>query len=200
MKIRICIALELLLHAALFAQPPLQTIPGDPNGATQSAKFYDANGNLQYKCEASSLQKLSLVTVSAASNANPASFTATSHGFYYSSTSAAKPVVFISGGTGNWAGVNGMWIATVTGANTFTIPVDSSAFGSFTGQSLTIVTRAPKTSQGVWRIHFYSYDANGNPEWDGWPSASNGSNQGQLGGGSSSYTFICDNRAFLAYQ
>lgn len=70
---------------------------------------------------------LSTITISAATNANPVVFTANAHGL------STGDGITISGGTGNWAAVNGSWTITVTGANTFSIPVDSTTFGAITG-------------------------------------------------------------------
>lgn len=70
---------------------------------------------------------LSSITISAATNANPVVFTSNSHGL------STGDGITISGGTGNWTAVNGSWTITVTGANTFSIPVDSTAFGAVTG-------------------------------------------------------------------
>jgi hypothetical protein len=67
------------------------------------------------------------VSVTAATNANPAALTSTAHGL----TTGQK--VTISGATGSWVPINGTWAVTVTGANTFTIPVDSTAFGALAG-------------------------------------------------------------------
>lgn len=66
-------------------------------------------------------------------NANPAEVTTSEpHGYNTSD------VVRLCCGTGAWAAANSPSgtapSITVTGANTFTIPVDASAFGSFTGQ------------------------------------------------------------------
>jgi hypothetical protein len=67
------------------------------------------------------------VSVTAATNANPASLTSTAHGL------ATGDRVTISGATGSWTPLNGTWAVTVTGANTFTVPVDSTAFGALAG-------------------------------------------------------------------
>jgi hypothetical protein len=78
-------------------------------------------------------------TVAAATNSNPVQFT------------LAEPVpwpattpVFIGGGTGAWSPVNAAGdrptpiAATRVGSHAFTIPVDSTAFGSFAGQRLAL--------------------------------------------------------------
>jgi Dockerin type I domain/FG-GAP-like repeat len=52
--------------------------------------------------------------------------------------------VTIAGATGNWAGINGTWpvLPTSTG---FTLDIDSSAFGTFAKQKVTVTTAAPLT-------------------------------------------------------
>ncbi len=54
--------------------------------------------------------------------------------------------VTIAGATGNWASINGTWAVTpsTTGSG-FTLDLDSSAFGSFQGQNVTVTTAAPLT-------------------------------------------------------
>lgn len=68
-----------------------------------------------------------LPAITVASNANPVSLTSAAHGL------ATGQVVTITGATGAWAAINGTFTVTVTGVNTFTIPVDSTAFGVLAG-------------------------------------------------------------------
>src|ERR1035437_6816920 len=80
-----------------------------------------------------------IVKITSATNASPVKFTVS--GALPFSNSAE---IYIAGGTGSWAGVNttsSQYVVTVTGAQTFTIPVDSTEFGSFSGQSLTVFVR-----------------------------------------------------------
>lgn len=67
------------------------------------------------------------VSISAASNASPVSLTSVAHGLI------TGDQVTISGGTGAWAAINGTFTVTVTSADTFTVPVDSTAFGALAG-------------------------------------------------------------------
>ena len=67
------------------------------------------------------------ITITAATNANPVSLTSVGHG------QMTGTVVVISGATGNWTPINGTFTITVTGADTFTIPVNSTTFGALTG-------------------------------------------------------------------
>jgi hypothetical protein len=75
--------------------------------------------------------------ITAGTNANPVSLTATGHGRTGSIT------VSLNGFTGAWAVLNGEWTATVTGSNTFTIPVNTTSLGAMTG------TNAELTSSGA---------------------------------------------------
>lgn len=154
-----------------FAQQPSSadvTINDGPSrNPYQEVSGYDT-GNLVYRCWALSSdtngqRTRTSVAISAASNANPVSFTSNAHGFDTNS----RPVVTISGGTGNWTAVNGTFTATVTGANTFTIPVNSAALGALAG-SLTFRTSAPRLSIAEWAVKVYRYDASSQLVWAGW--------------------------------
>lgn len=124
------------------------------------------------------------VSISAATNANPVVFTSTGHGFPISS----RPSVTISGGTGNWTAINGVWgdpgttnaanPATVIDANTFSIPVNSTAFGALTG-TITFTTTAPRLTVGEWAVKKLVTSGGGNLIWVGWL------------GGDSGYTSKC---------
>lgn len=79
------------------------------------------------------------VAINTASNGNPATFT--------SAISLVNgQTVFISGFTGNWAPVSGAFAATVIGPTTFTLPFDSSTFGSISGTPI-IQTTAIRPSR-----------------------------------------------------
>jgi hypothetical protein len=63
--------------------------------------------------------------------------------------------VTISGASGSWAALNRTWKITQIDANTFSIPIDSTAFtGPFNG---TITTTAPRTSKAIWSIKKFYY-------------------------------------------
>lgn len=66
-------------------------------------------------------------TITAATNAATVELTSTAHGLQTGNT------ITISGATGNWTPINGSFTATRTGADTFTIPVNSTTFGALTG-------------------------------------------------------------------
>ena len=80
------------------------------------------------------------VTIVGASNSNPVVFT-TSEPVPWNGTLPSS--LYLKGATGSWAAVQNKpetqgYAATRTGTNTFTIPVDSSAFGAFAGQSIAV--------------------------------------------------------------
>lgn len=172
--------------------------------AIQSIYFYTAGGYLEYVCEARSSTQgpasVNSVTVSSVSNASPAVVTATAHGFDYQSLATVTPIVKITGASGGWAGLNGVWIATPTGANTFTVPVDTSGFGTFSGQSITVTTYAARTTSAVWRVRKYVYNASNQLIFSGYGAASAGAGSSALIASANTFTNICANRATLAYQ
>lgn len=74
----------------------------------------------------------SIPLLTAATNASPVVFTSASH------TLATGDYIDIRGGTSSWAGVNGyLHAVTKVDANSFSIPINSTGFGAFSGQSLT---------------------------------------------------------------
>jgi hypothetical protein len=172
--------------------------------AVQTLLYYSGS-NLQYQCTAKSTQpKTATITVSAASNANPVSFTATAHNLFYTATSTVLPIVNITGGTGNWAAVNGNWVATPTSANAFTIPVDSTAFGALTG-TLVVTTLSPRLTDAVWKVETFQYDGSNNLLFHGVAVAAAGAGTAPVTGPGNvgppdQFNQICANRASLAYQ
>src|SRR5579872_3336445 len=173
---------------ALFAnaQTPTQNI------------YYYSGSNLIYSCTALAIQPSSAITVSAVSNASPASFTATAHGLDFPGAATTSPVVSISGGTGAWAAINGSWVATIITANAFTIPVDSTSFGALT-VTLVVTTQAPKGTAPVWQVKNYVYSGS-NLIFSGTGFAPAGVGSGGSGGPSSVMNQICANRTALSYQ
>lgn len=134
------------LSVSVVVAPPAQ--------AWSSVNDYDGSGNLTYSGSALSFQPNSYAyTVTSVSKAGAAVVTITAHGL------ASGMSVTVAGGTGDWAGINGAQIVTVTGANTFTIAVDTSGYAStFAG---TIVTNAPRTNATVWSINLNVYNGGG---------------------------------------
>ena len=62
------------------------------------------------------------ISISSATNTNPAVFTATGHGL------STNQYIIISGATGGWASINGTFQVTVVNADTFTIATNSTAY------------------------------------------------------------------------
>jgi hypothetical protein len=192
--------LLLLASAALvFAQSdsPVNTISaGDPNAGYQNIYVFTGT-NLIYHCKAASRQDTqTLPTISAATNANPVVLTITAHAFDYQALTTSTPTITITGGTGSWAGINGTWTFTPTGANTGTIPVDSTAFGALAG-TFVVTSRAPRTTALKWSIIHYAYDASNNLIWSGWATDPT---RGNASVGSPAAEFACASRTTYGYQ
>lgn len=159
------IAIMAVLCAAFaFAQGPEVTISQGPSPNEFQIVYGYTGANLVYVCYAKSRQPTSgTISISAASNANPVSLTSTGHGFNTNS----RPRITISGATGNWTPINGAFTATITGANTFTIPVDSTTFGALAG-TVVFTTVGPRTNQPQWAVKQFAYDASSNLVSSAW--------------------------------
>lgn len=146
-----------LLSAQDTQEVALTQLPS--NRAVQ--KFYGNDGtNITSACfarsaDTSGIRARTKVSISAASNASPVVLTSASHGFQLTS----RPKVTISGGTGNWTAINGVFTATIIDANTFSIPVDSSAFGALAG-TVIFTTTAPRFGVPEWAVILYFFTAN----------------------------------------
>jgi len=159
MKLRTAALLTFLLAGVALAQqgPDVTISPFAPMNPAQKVYGY-TGANLIYTCTAKTDYPLSgPVSISAGTNASPVVFTSTGHGF----NTASRPIVSISGGTGNWAAVNGDFVATIVDTNTFSIPVDSTAFGAVTG-TIVFRTQAPRLNQPQWSVIRYFYDGSNN--------------------------------------
>lgn len=198
------------LACVLKAQDGLATndSQGSPFAAYEKLIYSDGSGNVTYMCVAKSSVGNSngstiptTVTVTAASNANPVSFTATAHniGDYGNLGATVTPIVKITGGTGNWSVINGTWTATPTSANAFTIPVDSTSLGALTG-TLVVTTMGPRHNNPVWSIFHQTVDGSSNTTSIGWAQRPGGAGVLDLKGGVTGYSFKCSERATLAYQ
>ena len=173
---------------------------------------YAGGNNLIYKGWAKSGQGLyTAPAVSAFSAASPGVLTfASAHGYnWVAAGPTAQPSIAISGGTGNWKAVNGIWIFQPTAATTGTLAsvvagsltqLDTTGFGAVTG-TLVVTSRAPRTFDPCWSIQLFVYNASNAEIWSGWPTSSFGAGAGlsQLGSGSSAMNHIWDNRALLGY-
>jgi hypothetical protein len=95
--------------------------------------------NLKARADQLVTRQMPRFTVTAATNSDPVQFTIAEPVPWSGSTA-----VFIGGATGAWTAVNETGdrpspiAATRIGTNTFTVPIDSTAFGSFTGQRLAL--------------------------------------------------------------
>jgi hypothetical protein len=160
---------------------PVNVTTGPPHQAWSERNYFDANDNLLYNAKAMSFQPNPVtLTVTSVSKAAAASIASTAHGLL------SGNVVIIAGGTGDWAALNGEHIITVTGADTFTVAVNSGAFaGSFAGE---ITTHAPREGSPCWAIQRNVFDASNNLTSSGWA------------GGNTSPNKVAADRASLNYQ
>ena len=150
-----------LLALPLAAQLKVDLSPSPTDPAYQIVYGY-SGGNLTYVCYSPSVLTTGTrpsisVAISAATNASPVVFTSTGHGFNINS----RPQVTISGATGSWTPVNGIFTATIIDANTFSIPMNSTGFSTLTG-TLVFTTTAPRLTVQEWTVLLYAYDGSGN--------------------------------------
>jgi hypothetical protein len=145
MRVHIPILLVLLMSGdrqVVYAQthPRIWLTPTLLSALRTKAESGDVDW-LQVKASADQLltRQMPRFTVTAATNSDPVRFTIAEAVPWSGSTS-----VFIGGATGGWAAVNATGdrpspiVATRVGANTFTVPIDSTALGSFAGQHLVL--------------------------------------------------------------
>lgn len=152
-----CIAIA--FSSVAFAQQEVRMSQMNPDTGYQQIFFYDGSNNLQAICQAASRQTVSPnISVASATNANPVVFTVSGgHGL----STSFRPQVTISGGTGNWAGVNGTYTATPISTTTFSIPVNSTTFGALAG-TVIFTTTSPRINQAVWSVQYFTYDGSNN--------------------------------------
>jgi hypothetical protein len=179
------LAVVVALAAGVLGAQPLDVrlSQGPPDVAYQLVRTYNVGNTIAAVCYSpsigTSLRSQRAIAISAATTANPAVFTSTGHGF----TLSTRPMITISGATGNWTPVNGGFVATIINANTFSIAIDSTAFGALT-DTLTFTTTAPRQTIAEWSVLRYFYDANGNEISRSW-----------LGGTSRDYLYKCTDAA-----
>lgn len=190
------IALFFTSVCVLCAQTEVKLSQQPENIAYTQVLVYSGS-NLSYTCTAQALQPQSQVSVSTISNANPGAVTATAHGFFYNANGTAKAVVFISGATGMWTGINGTHVITPTSANAFNLDVDTTTFGAFAGQTIIVTTRAALITKPIWAVQQFINDSNNNPIFIAWAANSTTTTLGTLGSGSTAKT-TCS--APAAYQ
>lgn len=97
--------------------------------------------------------------ISGATNASSAVITSANHGL------TSGEIIGISGGSGNWAAATTSFTVTVLSANTFSIPLNTSAFGAVTGSLVWVFNSTPAINaaiasgakningQGIWGLN-----------------------------------------------
>jgi hypothetical protein len=171
---------------------PIRISPAPVSEAYTQILHYTAN-IADYTCLALSSQPgtPSTITVSAISNANPGSMTATAHGFYFATGVTQKFAVWISGLTGNWTPLNGVHVLTPTAANALATDVDTTTFGAVTG-TIVVSTRAPKVTDKVWSVQPLVSDGSGNLTIIAWPVITSSiTSLATLTGGTNAFKFAC---------
>lgn len=121
---------------------------------------YIVSGNAEYLCWAAPQQPTAqaLPTISSATKANPCVLTITAHKLPVGS----RANITISGVTGTgWTALNTTLVATYVDANSVSVAVDSSGFGTL-GGTIVVSTTYPTTDRACWQIKHFSYDAAAN--------------------------------------
>jgi len=136
------------------AQQSVNQSDGPPSGLAMQSVYVVNGSNLTTAiCWANSRPTVSnprtaAVAIASCTKASPAVCTSTGHGF----TLLTLPEVAVSGATGTgWTGINAAWVATVVDANTFSIPIDSTGFGTLAG-TVVFTTTAPRQTVAEWAV------------------------------------------------
>lgn len=155
--------LPLLAAVAAFAQSdlPVTLTQGPPPEGYQAVYGYTGTNQI-WACYAPSIQTTGKradipYAISATSNANPAALTVTAHGFDANS----RPMVTVSGATGDYVSLNGTFTATVVDTNTLSVPINSTAFVAGHGPT-SLTSTAPSKNQASWAVVRYFYDGSNN--------------------------------------
>lgn len=197
MKLFSILFLSALCLQAQSDSPNVTMSNSSPNTAYTTILAYSGS-NLSYVCKALSTQPtIGTITFTSVSNANPGIVTSSNHGFYYASGATQKILVYISGATAGWSTLNGLKVLTPTSSGLFSIQTtaganfDTSGFGAWGAQSVTVSTRAPKITSSVWSVQVYQTESNlptiiANPVTPG-----NQSGLAALSGGSTAYKSAC---------
>lgn len=152
---------------------------GPPASAYTALNDLAGGTNVVYSGVTPSFIQSVTLTGATVSKAAAGVVTFTAHGL------ASDNSVTISGGTGDWAALNGTRIITKIDADTFSVAVNTSGYsGTFGG---TVTTNAPQTSAASWAVQKYYYDASGNVLRTAWAAGTSAMNQ------------VWDNRASLSY-
>lgn len=139
---------------------------GPPSGLAMQTVFVYSGSNVVGICYSQSVAssanaggmaprpRTAQIAISAISKASAAIVTSTGHGL----TISTNPSVTISGATGTgWVtGINGSFVATVIDANTFSVPVASTGFGTLAG-TVVFTTTAPRQTVAEWAVQIIGY-------------------------------------------
>lgn len=144
-----------------YAQQSVNQTDGPPSGVPIQTAFVYSGSNVAGICWARSTpsnsqersSRSTTVAISAVSKASAAIVTSVGHGF----TLLTLPQVTISGATGTgWSAINSTFVATVIDADTFSIPVASTGFGTLSG-TVVFTTTAPRQGVAEWAVQILGY-------------------------------------------
>lgn len=149
------------------APSPVNQSDGPPSGLAMQTVFVYSGSNVVGICYSQSAAssantggmaprpRTALVSISAIGAAAAAVVTSTGHGL----TIGTNPRVTISGvtGAGGWIASNATWTATVIDANTYSIPLNSSAYTGSAGGTMVFTTTAPRQTVAEWAVQIIGY-------------------------------------------
>lgn len=192
------ITVLILSCAALFGQTNNKgqtvNLTAVPEQAITRLSFYTANQEI-YRCEAVAVQpsfawrrsSTTITNVVDAANVSTVT-TSTAHGL------TAGNKVVITGATVD-ADLNGTYVIQTVGATTtFTITTANVTDATYTDATLVITTTAPRTTEAIWAVRRWVYDATDNTQAQ-WATTSVGTTSGGV-----RMTAVCGDRATLAYN
>lgn len=141
---------------------------GPPVVPYQKLFFYDGSNRLEYVCMAiGPSREYTTFSITGATSANPAVFTASGYGLY-TADALTRSKVTISGAGSPWTAINTSWLVLPVNATTFQLlspttgtAFDGSALGAWSGTA-TASTNAPRTNIGMWAIQRLTYNGAGN--------------------------------------
>ena len=136
---------------------------GPPVVPYQKLFFYDGSDRLEYVCMAiGPSRETTTFTITGATSANPAVFTAAGHGLY-TADALTRSKVIVSGAGSPWTAINTSWLVAAVNSTTFLLlspttgtAFDGSALGAWSGTA-TASTNAPRTNIGMWAIQRLTY-------------------------------------------
>lgn len=140
---------------------------GPPVVPYQKLFFYTAGGLIEYQCMAiGPSRENTTFSITGATSANPAVFTASGYGLYTADAPTRSKVV-ISGAAAPWTAVNTSWLVSPVSSTTFQllspttgVAFDGAALGAWSGTA-TAGTNAPRTNIGMWAIERFTYNGTG---------------------------------------